>query len=513
MKPKPSQVGRKGSSAGRPAQSKKPTRARAGRRAGPRQPKEFKLVSLRECRVFDDQPILDTPKVAADYWRRQVATEARFNPHAESLVLLMLNRRLRLLGHVVLSQGTKDTLLFNAGEVLRAAVVAGAAAVLLMHNHPSGNPFPSPADISATTSLLKASKMLDIELFDHVIMGKASRTSKRDYVSLRALGYFSELKEAPAETEQKAAEQTQAAAQPQKPPRGRAKPCDPKQLAALKGLFGRGMMAELQQCAGWEKTDVYSYVGNALGFQVYQDQMRRKHCPQGGRTMAVPLEWDWDNRLSRLCPKAVDEIAFRRALVAKAVADEEGRQAAARAEVVTRQSSPGAEPPAGTRAATERETIPLAAPSLLSLESDIYEAMTVVTVLAAGLGDHYRQRVTGGDSITCGLGTLSSDLAEDIEAGWNTALEEERRGVANGEAQERLRSHLMAAAGFVSATCAALGAQAMFNDGENGQKLPPAFGALAERVEGRLLKMAAALGRPAREQAPARPSEKATLAA
>ena len=153
MKPKPSQVGRKGSSAGRPAQSKKPTRARAGRKAGPRQPKEFKPVSLRECHFFDDQPILETPATAADYWRRQVATEARFNPHAESLVLLMLNRRRRLLGHVVLSQGTKDTLLFNVREALRAAVLAGADGVLVMHNHPGGDPSPSPTDISATKAL------------------------------------------------------------------------------------------------------------------------------------------------------------------------------------------------------------------------------------------------------------------------------------------------------------------------------------------------------------------------
>lgn len=69
-------------------------------------------------------------------------------------------------------------------EVFRVAVISSAAAVILMHNHPSGDPTPSEADIKVTRDLIRAGQLIKIEVLDHVIMGNPARSS------LRELGFF-----------------------------------------------------------------------------------------------------------------------------------------------------------------------------------------------------------------------------------------------------------------------------------------------------------------------------------
>jgi DNA repair protein RadC len=72
----------------------------------------------------------------------------------------------------------------HAREVFRAAIIAAAAAVVIVHNHPSGDPSPSEADIKVTRDLIRAGQLLKIELLDHVIIGNPNHSS------LRSLGYF-----------------------------------------------------------------------------------------------------------------------------------------------------------------------------------------------------------------------------------------------------------------------------------------------------------------------------------
>jgi hypothetical protein len=79
---------------------------------------------------------------------------------------------------------TLDTILVHPREVFRVAIVAAAAAIVVMHNHPSGEPEPSEADIRVTRDLIRAGQLLKIDLCDHVIMGHGK------HVSLRSLGYF-----------------------------------------------------------------------------------------------------------------------------------------------------------------------------------------------------------------------------------------------------------------------------------------------------------------------------------
>lgn len=149
-----------------------------------KQPQEYKIVSLRECPTPESLLICETPEQVAEYWRLNIATNPYYNPECECLAVLLLNTRRRVKGHQLVSMGTIDTLLVDVRTVFRTAVIASAAAIALAHNHPSGDPTPSEADIKVTRDLIRAGQLLKIEVLDHVIMG-AGR-----HASLRSLGYF-----------------------------------------------------------------------------------------------------------------------------------------------------------------------------------------------------------------------------------------------------------------------------------------------------------------------------------
>jgi DNA repair protein RadC len=147
-------------------------------------PKEFKVVALRDCPVPADMLICETPQQVADYWRLHIATHQYFNPDCECFVVLLLNTRKRVKGHHLVSIGTMDTVLVHAREVFVVAVTMKAAAIVLIHNHPSGDPTPSVADTKVTRDLVRAGQLLKIEVVDHVIIGNPKHSS------LRELGYF-----------------------------------------------------------------------------------------------------------------------------------------------------------------------------------------------------------------------------------------------------------------------------------------------------------------------------------
>lgn len=149
-----------------------------------KQPQEWKLVSLRECPTPEAMQFCDRPQQAADYWRAHIATHPHFNPECECFVVLHLNIRRRVRGHTLVSIGTLDTVLVHPREVFRTAIAAAAWGIVLMHNHPSGDPAPSDGDIRVTRDLVRAGQLLKIEVLDHVIVGHGQ------IVSLREKGYF-----------------------------------------------------------------------------------------------------------------------------------------------------------------------------------------------------------------------------------------------------------------------------------------------------------------------------------
>jgi DNA repair protein RadC len=97
----------------------------------------------------------------------------------EHLVVVLLDTRNRLLRTVEVYVGSLNTSVVRIGEVFREAVRANAAAVIVAHNHPSGDPSPSPEDIAVTRALVEAGRLLDIEVLDHLIIGKDRHLSLR----------------------------------------------------------------------------------------------------------------------------------------------------------------------------------------------------------------------------------------------------------------------------------------------------------------------------------------------
>lgn len=131
-------------------------------------------------------PVLDTPEAVANLMRED--TRLR---QGETFQVLLLNTRRRLINRPEkISDGTLDTILVHAREVFRPAIENSAAAIVLVHNHPSGDPTPSEADIKVTRDLIRAGQLLKIEVLDHIILGRATQERQKDYVSLRELGYF-----------------------------------------------------------------------------------------------------------------------------------------------------------------------------------------------------------------------------------------------------------------------------------------------------------------------------------
>ena len=147
----------------------------------PRIAREYKVVALRDCPLPESLRLCDTPDRAAEYWRLHVETNPYFNPECECFVVLFLSTRRRVKGHQLLSMGTMDTLLVHPREVFRCAIVSAAAAIVCLHNHPSGDPTPSEQDIKVTRDLVRAGQLLKVEMLDHIIMGRPHHFSLREH--------------------------------------------------------------------------------------------------------------------------------------------------------------------------------------------------------------------------------------------------------------------------------------------------------------------------------------------
>ncbi len=107
----------------------------------------------------------------------------------EAFWVLMLDTKNRLVRPPMeISRGVLDASLVHPREVFREAIRSSCASVILAHNHPSGDPAPSPEDIRITKQLVEAGRIVDIQVLDHVIVGRASGPNAPAHVSLRELG-------------------------------------------------------------------------------------------------------------------------------------------------------------------------------------------------------------------------------------------------------------------------------------------------------------------------------------
>ena len=152
--------------------------------------KALQLVALMEVarrvlgRSMGEAPLLNRPELVFAYFQPVVSGLA-----VEKLWILCLNRKNRLLKRVEVTSGTATGSLVHPREVFRPAIREAATAVICVHNHPSGDPAPSSADLQVTRRLREAAQAVDIELTDHLIVGtRAGDPAGRGYYSFREAG-------------------------------------------------------------------------------------------------------------------------------------------------------------------------------------------------------------------------------------------------------------------------------------------------------------------------------------
>jgi DNA repair protein RadC len=141
-----------------------------------------KAVCVRESEVTDS--ICDTPEKVVQAWRETVEADPIFDAEKEHFVVFFMDTKHRVKGFNIVSIGNLTSALAHPREVFRPAIATASSALIVAHNHPSGDSSPSSADLIATRNLLDAGKIIGINILDHVIIGVKERCP-------RELGYYS----------------------------------------------------------------------------------------------------------------------------------------------------------------------------------------------------------------------------------------------------------------------------------------------------------------------------------
>jgi len=139
-------------------------------------------LGVRVARSQSHGVALDSPEVIYQHFAPQLQ-----NLTKERLVVALLNAKLHLLASVDISEGTVSETLAHPREILHPVVNRNAYAFFLMHNHPSGDPQPSRADVQLTSRLREASELMQIRFIDHVIIGTPA-AGRSPYFSFRESG-------------------------------------------------------------------------------------------------------------------------------------------------------------------------------------------------------------------------------------------------------------------------------------------------------------------------------------
>jgi DNA repair protein RadC len=136
-------------------------------------------LGRRLVRENPDQPVyLNKPQAAADLVQFEMAAFTQ-----EHLWVLLADTRNRWISTEKIYKGSLNASTVRIGELFKPAILRNAASILLVHNHPSGDPSPSPEDIALTRAVVQVGKLLDIEVLDHIVIG-----THQNYVSFKARG-------------------------------------------------------------------------------------------------------------------------------------------------------------------------------------------------------------------------------------------------------------------------------------------------------------------------------------
>ncbi len=139
---------------------------------------ELKLVRAASLRLLRgeilERPLLGSWAQVLDYCRASMGFEAK-----EQFRILFLDKRNQIIADEIQQEGTVDHTTVYVREVVKRALELSSTAIVLVHNHPSGDPTPSPADIEMTKQIVAAAQNLGITVHDHIIVGKHGHASFR----------------------------------------------------------------------------------------------------------------------------------------------------------------------------------------------------------------------------------------------------------------------------------------------------------------------------------------------
>lgn len=139
---------------------------------------EIRLIRGAALRLMKgqvmDRPVLDSWSAVLGYCRAAMAFQSK-----EQFRVLFLDKRNRIIADEVQQEGTVDHTPVYVREIVKRALELSATAIILVHNHPSGDPTPSRADIEMTRQIVEAAKNLGITVHDHIIVGKEGHASFR----------------------------------------------------------------------------------------------------------------------------------------------------------------------------------------------------------------------------------------------------------------------------------------------------------------------------------------------
>ena len=128
----------------------------------------------------EERPVVRSPADAASLLMMEMSLLQQ-----EHLRLLLLDTKNRVLGMPTVYIGSLNMSVLRVGEVFREAIRQNCAAVIVAHNHPSGDPTPSPEDVAVTERIVNAGKLLDVEVLDHLVIGQQRYVSMKE----RGLGF------------------------------------------------------------------------------------------------------------------------------------------------------------------------------------------------------------------------------------------------------------------------------------------------------------------------------------
>jgi DNA repair protein RadC len=137
----------------------------------------FELGGRAQNAQRDEKPVIQSPEDAADLVKYEMSALDQ-----EHLWVIILDTRNRLISIEKLYAGSLNSSSVRVGELFKNALQRNGASIILAHNHPSGDPTPSPEDVALTRAAVQAGKLLDVEVLDHIVIGDGK------FISLKQKG-------------------------------------------------------------------------------------------------------------------------------------------------------------------------------------------------------------------------------------------------------------------------------------------------------------------------------------